>query len=63
MNKELIDIKDFESLYNLIETYIFGGVVDVGTYQELITIAISAFGCLFVVALPFFLIIKVIKML
>lgn len=53
----------YGDIYNLIQTYVFGGVVDVGSYQELITILISAFGVLFVVSVPFLLIIKIIKML
>lgn len=53
----------YQSIYDLIVTYIFGGVVDVGTYQELITIALSSIAVVFVVALPFILVLKFIKIL
>ena len=51
----------YDSIYNLIETYIFG-IVQVGTYQELICILLSSVGCIFVFSLPFVLVWKVVKM-
>ena len=55
-------ISIYNKLYDLIVTYIFGAVV-VGTHQELVTICLSTIGCLFVFALPFVLVLKVIKIL
>lgn len=52
----------YETLYQLVEQYIFG-IVAQGTYQELICILISCVGCLFVFALPFVLVLKVLKVL
>lgn len=52
----------YNTLYELIVTYIYG-VVEVGSHQELVTICLSTIGCLFVFALPFVLVLKVIKIL
>ena len=52
----------YQTLYDLLETYLFG-VVEVGTYQELVTISLSAIGTIFVVAIPFILVYKVICLL
>lgn len=52
----------YQSIYNLIERYCFGSVA-VGTAQELVTMLVSVTATLFVVALPFMLVWKVVKML
>lgn len=53
----------YQTLYDLVNTYIFGSSVTVGSYQELVCIAVSVVGCLFVFALPFLLVWKIIKIL
>lgn len=53
----------YQTLYELVNTYIFGGTVAPETYQELVAIAVSTLGCLFVFALPFVLVWRVIKLL
>lgn len=53
----------YQPIYDLVNTYIFGGSVAVGTYQELICIAVAVCGCLFVMALPFLIVYKIIKLL
>lgn len=53
----------YQSLYDLVNQYIFNNAVIVGSYQELICIAVATCGAVFVMALPFILVIKVVKML
>lgn len=52
----------FETIYNLIETYIFGTVA-VGSYYELVCILVSTCACLFVMSIPFIICWRVIKVL
>lgn len=56
----MIDI--YANIYDLITTYIFGGVLD-SSNEELITICLSSIACIFVFALPFLVIWKVIKLI
>lgn len=49
-------------IYNLIESYIYGGVI-AGSYQELVCTMVATAGCLFLVALPFILVVNIIKIL
>lgn len=50
-------------IYNLISNHIFGGVVNVGSNQELITILLSSFACIFLFALPFLVVWKIISLI
>lgn len=52
----------YDNLYNLIQTYIFGGNA-LTTNQDLITTLISTMGCVFLVALPFCVVWKVCKLI
>lgn len=52
----------YQSIYNLIAQYCFGSVV-VGSVEELVTMLVAVCATLFVVALPFMLVWKVVKML
>lgn len=52
----------FDSIYSLIETYIFGSVV-AGSYYELVCILVSTCACLFVMSIPFIIVWRVIKVL
>lgn len=51
----------YQICYDLLNTYLFGGIVDVGTYQDLICILLSAIGCIFIFAIPFIIIWRTIK--
>lgn len=53
----------YQSIYDTINTYVFGNSIIAGSYQELVTIFFSTTACLFVMALPFVVVYKVIKML
>lgn len=52
----------YQSLYDLIATYVFGGV-EMSANMDLVAICISTIGCVFLVALPFLLVYKVIIMI
>lgn len=52
----------FSTLYDLVVTYIFGSTLVVsGSYYELVAILIASLGSLFVMALPFLLVWRIIK--
>lgn len=51
----------YNNLFELVNTYIFGGLIVDGSYEELIAIVVSSFGCIFLVALPFLLVWRIIK--
>lgn len=53
----------YQILYDLLVTYVYGGSIVVGSYQELVAILFSTIGCLFVVALPFIIVYMVIRFL
>lgn len=53
----------YQNLYNLVVTYIFGtDLVVVGSWYELVSILIASVGSLFVMALPFILVWRIIKL-
>lgn len=52
----------YQTCFELIERYVYGSVI-VGSYQELVCILFSTCACLFVAALPFVLVFRVIRML
>lgn len=52
----------YETFYSLLQQYIFG-TIESGSYQELVAILASTIGCLFVVALPFIVVWKIIRMI
>lgn len=53
----------YNNLYTLIEQYVFGNAIAVGSNQELIATLVATFGTLFVIAIPFALVWKVIKLI
>ena len=53
----------YQSLYDLIQTYIFGGVAVLGSNQELICMLIASFGSIFLVAIPFAVVWKLILLI
>ena len=52
----------YQTCYDLVQTYIFGSV-QVGSYQELVCIIISAAACIFVFSLPFLIVWRFLKLL
>ena len=61
-----IDIPKFsvyDTIYNLVETYIFGGSIERGSHQDLTATILSSIVCVLVFALPFLIIWKVIKVI
>ena len=53
----------YQDVYNIITTYLFGGNVAIGSNQELITIALASIATIFVFALPFVVVLKLIKLI
>lgn len=53
----------YNNLYSLIEQYVFGNAIVTGSNQELIATLVATFGTLFVIAIPFALVWKVIKLI
>lgn len=53
----------YNTIYDLIETYIFGGSIAVGSHQDLTATILASIICVLVFALPFLIIWKVIKVI
>ena len=53
----------FQTCYDLVATYIYGGTVEAGSHMDLVCTMVSTCANLFLVALPFLLVWKVIRML
>lgn len=51
----------YQNLYDLINTYIYNNTIIEGSWEELTTILLSTIGCIFLIALPFLLVWKIIK--
>lgn len=49
----------YQDIYNIIETTIYGGSMD--EYANLVCTLLSTAGCIFLVALPFAIVYKIIK--
>lgn len=62
-NIETESFSVYDTIYNLIETFIFGGSIEVGSYQDLTATILSSIICVLVFALPFLIIWKVIKVI
>lgn len=43
----------YEQIYDLINTYIYGGVIVSGSYQELVCTLVSTSACIFMFCVPF----------
>lgn len=56
-----MNINIYQTFYNLIKTYIFGGTTGGDANQELILILVSTIATLFIIALPFLVVWKVIR--
>ena len=51
----------YQTFYDLLNQYIFGNTVATGTYQDLICVICSTVACLVVVALPFIVVWRIIR--
>lgn len=52
----------YQALFDLINTYVYGGSVVAGSYQELVCIAVSTAATLFMIALPFLVVWRFIRL-
>lgn len=52
----------YNTLYELLETHIFGSVIE-GTYPDLVLIICATIGSLFVVSLPFLIVYNIIRII
>ena len=52
----------YQSIYNIIETYLFGTIV-AGSHEELVTITLASIATIFVFILPFYIVLKVINII
>jgi hypothetical protein len=50
----------YQELYELINTYIYGGQIVSGSYQELVAILMATIGVVLLVAMPFVIVKKII---
>ena len=48
----------YQTCYDLVNQYIYGSSIQVGTYQDLVAIVVATAACIFVFALPFFIVKK-----
>lgn len=53
----------YESLYDIIQTYIFGGVTELGSNQELVCMLVSTIGSIFLISIPFVVVYFVIRLI
>lgn len=53
----------YDNIYNLIATYVYGGDIAAGSFEELVCIFFSTGACLFMVSLPFLVVWMVLKMI
>lgn len=53
----------FNDLYQLVNQYFFGGATELSSNADLICNLIASFGSIFLIALPFIVVWKVIKLI
>lgn len=51
----------YNEIYNLINTYIFNGTIQSGSYPELVTTLFSTTACFLMVALPFIIVFMILR--
>lgn len=51
----------YQQFYTLLNDYIFGSTVVAGTYEDLVCITVSTISCLILVALPFIVVWRIIR--
>lgn len=52
----------YQSLYDVINTYIYGGGLVAGSYEELVCVLMSTIGVIALVSIPFVIVKKVIDL-
>ena len=58
---QAVDFNPYQTCYDLFNTYVYGGTVVEGTYEDLVCIQVSTLACLFLFALPFLVVFWVIR--
>lgn len=53
----------YQNLYDIIQTYIFGGVTELGSNQELVCMLVSTIGSIFLISIPFLVVYFVIRLI
>lgn len=51
----------YQTLYDLVNNYIFNGSVVANSNQELVTMLVATIGSIFIIALPFLVVWQVIR--
>ena len=51
----------YQAFYTLLQDYIFGGTVVVGSYEDLVCIIVSTIAALVLVAFPFIIVWRIIR--
>lgn len=51
----------YQTCYDLLNTYVFGGTIEPSSNQELIAILVCTIATLFIIAVPFVIVLKVIR--
>ena len=52
----------YQSFYDLLNTYVYGGSVVVESYQDLVCIILATIGCIFLVSIPFVIVWRFIRL-
>lgn len=58
---QAVDFNPYQTCYDLFNTYVYGGTVVEGTYEDLVCIQVSTLACLFLFSLPFLVVFWVIR--
>ena len=53
----------YQSIYDLLNQYVFGNTIVVGSHQDLVATLISTAAVIFMVSLPFLVVWRVIKLI
>lgn len=53
----------YNTMLDLFNTYVYGGLMEAGSYEELVAIFFSTLACLFMVGLPFIIVYFVIRLI
>lgn len=53
----------YQTLYDLIDVYVYGSTIDAGTIPDLVATLIATAGVVFLVALPFIVVLRVIRLI
>lgn len=56
-------INIYDTLYTLVNNTIFGGSIAIGSYPDMIATVIATLGVCFIIAVPFMVLWKVIKLI